>query len=317
MHARWLIGIVVAGVAALSSHREPPAGKPNPAPADPAGEARKLPDELKALNTASHTMYAGARARELAAIPVVIIVSGDELVLRKNGKRTAVTTTPAEYHALKSVAHTTLALFGHLSEEPGRPLNEERRTSLKEYRVLVAAAGPVVEKFGFDADTLARQKRLLARAEALADQVLRDGKVSAEDLTKFCRASRADVVANGTAAVRAQLRATHKQVMEWKRGMTDEEWAALTVIVPGVQTARAENASVQYFARLLGETSGEGRRVVYAEALWDEEKALNLLGTLRLDGKLSEAVFGDRFRMYRDFLADGARAAIDDILAPE
>ncbi|OWK39211.1 hypothetical protein FRUB_06293 [Fimbriiglobus ruber] len=117
--------------------------------------------------------------------------------------------------------------------------------------------------------------------------------------------------------MRVQLRATHKQVMEWKKDMTAEEWAALTVIVPGSQTARSENATVQYFARLFGESTGEGRRVVYAESLWDEEKALRLLGTMRLDGKLAEAVFGDRFRMYRDFLADGARAAIDDILAPE
>ena len=115
--------------------------------------------------------------------------------------------------------------------------------------------------------------------------------------------------------MRAQLRATHNQVMAWKKDMTAEEWAALTVIVPGVQTARAENAAVQYFARLFGESNGEGRRVVYAESLYDEEKAINLLGTLRLDGKLAESVFGDRFRMYRDFLADGARTAIDDILA--
>ena len=124
-------------------------------------------------------------------------------------------------------------------------------------------------------------------------------------------------MANGTGAVRAQLKATHKQVMEWKKDMTAKEWTALTVIVPGVQTARAENAAVQFFARLFGETAGEGRRVVYAESLRDEEKALDLLGTLRLDGKLAEAVFGDKFRMYRDFLADGVRAAIDEILAPE
>jgi hypothetical protein len=53
----------------------------------------------------------------------------------------------------------------------------------------------------------------------------------------------------------------------------------------------------------------EGRQVVY------EEKALNLLGTLRLDSKLSVAVFKDPFRMYRDLLADVARPAIDEILA--
>ena len=96
--------------------------------------------------------------------------------------------------------------------------------------------------------------------------------------------------------------------------MSPEEWASLTVIVQGNQTPRVENAAVQYFARLFGE-KGEGRRVVYAESLWDEEKALNLLGTLRLDGKLSVAVFDDKYRMYRDILADSARAAIDEILA--
>lgn len=316
MSARWLTGLVVVGSAALGSHGEPPAGQPKLPAGDQAAAVRKLPTEFDTLNTASRNMYAGARARELAAIPVVIFVSGDDLVLRKNGTRTVVTVAPAEYHALKSVAHTVLALYAHLADEPGKPLGEDRLKSLKEYEALLTAAGPAVESFGIDADTLARQKQLLARAERLTARVLHDGQVSAADLTTFCRASRPDVLANGAEAVRAQLRATHRQVMEWKKDMSPEEWAAVTVIVPGVPTARAENAAVQYFSRLFGETSGEGRRVVYAESVYDEAKALNLLGTLRLDGKLAEAVFGDRFRMYRDFLADGARTAIDDILAP-
>jgi hypothetical protein len=102
--------------------------------------------------------------------------------------------------------------------------------------------------------------------------------------------------------------------MAWKKDLTAEEWGSLTVIVQGMQPPRVDNAAVQYFARLLGEPHGEGRRVVYAEGLGDEEKALNLLGTLRLDGKLAVAVFNDPVRMYRDLLADAARSAIDDIL---
>ena len=145
--------------------------------------------------------------------------------------------------------------------------------------------------------------------------MLKDGQVSANDLAKYCRASRPDVLANVAAAAKVQLSATHRQVMAWKKDMTAREWASLAVIVEGMQTPLAENAAVQYFARLFGETSGEGRRVVYAEALWDEDKAMNLLGTLRLDGKLSVAVFNDHFRMYRDLLADAARQAIDDLLA--
>jgi hypothetical protein len=283
--------------------------------AEQPADLKKFPTELDALNVASRNMYAMARTQELSTMAVVIFVTGDDLVLRKNGKRIVATVIPPEYHSLKAVSHTTLALSAHLLSEPGRPLGDERLKGLKEYKTLLTAAGAAVEKLGFDPDTLARQKRILAHALEFTSKVLEDGKVSAEDLIKFCRASRADVLANGAAAAKTQLLGTHKQVMAWKQDMTAEEWSTLTVIVSGSQTPRVGNAAVQYFSRLLGETNGEGRRIVYAESLWDEEKATNLLGTLRLDGKLSVAVFGDPTRLYRDFLADGARAAIDDILA--
>lgn len=314
MRGSWIIGMMVVGLLVFSSHGESPEKKSNSPAAEQPADARTVPAELDTLNIASRKMYADARKLELSTIPVVIIVSGDDLVLRKNGKRTAVTVIPAEYHTLKCVAHTTLALFTHLSFEPGKPLADERLKTLTEYQALLTAAKPVVEKFGFDPDSLARQKRIIDRAQEFIAKVLQDGKVSADDLAKFCRASRADILANGAGAAKAQLVAIHKQVMVWQKDMTPQEWASLTVIVCGAQTPRVENAAVQYFARLLGET-GEGRRIVYAESLWDEEKAVNLLGTLRLDGKLSVAVFGDPFRMYRDFLADGARIAIDDIFA--
>jgi hypothetical protein len=315
MRGRWLIGAVAVGLLAVWSHGQPPGEGAKPANARPAAVRKGIPQELDALNIASRKLYAGGRSLELSTIPAVIIVSGDELILRKNGQRTAVSVIPDEYHALKCVAHSTLALFGHLSHEPGKPLGEERLKALKEYRELLAAAAPAVANCGFDADTLARQKRLTDRGLAFIDQVLKDGQVSPEGLTKYCRASRPDVMANCAAAARAQLQATHRQVMSWKKEMTAEEWDKLTVIVQGAQTPRKENAAVQYFARLFGESSGEGRRVVYAEGLWDEDKALNLLGTLRLDGKLSVAVFNDPFRMYRDILADVARDALDEIFA--
>jgi hypothetical protein len=259
-------------------------------------------------------MYADARKQVISTVPVVIIVSGDDLILRKNDTRTVATVIPAEYHILKCVAHTTVALFAHLTAKTDKPLGEEHLKTLTEYQTLMTAAALAVEKCGFDPDMLARQKRILTRSQEFTAKVIKDAMVSSDELVKFCRSSRADILANGAAAAKAQVQATHKQVMAWKKDMTAEEWAALTVIVSGAQTPRAENAAVQYFARLFGESNGEGRRIVYAESLWDEEKAINLLGTLRLDGKLSVAVFADPNRMYRDFLADGARTAIDDIL---
>jgi hypothetical protein len=316
MRMRLFLGTLAFGFLVLCVRGQTPDDKSKPGDAGQSAVTQNtVPEELQALNRATRKMYAGGRARELATIPIVIIVSGDDLILRKNGKRVVATVIPREYHALKCIAHSMLGLFTHLAHEPGKPLDEERIKTLKEYRDLLVAAGPAARTCGFDADTLARQERIIARGLAFIDAVLKDGQVSADDLAKYCRASRPDVLANAAAAARAQLVATHRQVMAWKKDMTAEEWSALTVIVQGMQTPRAENAAVQYFARLFGETNGEGRRIVYAEALWDEEQAMNLLGTLRLDGKLSIAVFGDPFRMYRDLLADVARPIIDEILA--
>lgn len=317
MRMKSSLGVLAVGFLVLCLRGQTPVYQPRPgAEAQPVVTKQTVPPELEALNGATRKLYARGRALELSTVPAVIIVSGDDLILRKKGRRIVATVIPREYHALKCIAHSVLGLFAHLSYEPGKPLGEERTKMLQEYRATLAAAEPAAQACGFDPETLARQKRILSRSLAFTDAVLKAGRVSAEDLVKFCRESRPDVLANAAAAARAQLAATHHQVMGWQKEMTAEEWNSLTVIVQGGQTPRVENAAVQYFARLFGETRGEGRRVVYAEGLWDEEKALNLLGTLRLDGKLSVAVFNDRFRMYRDLLADAARSTIDDILAP-
>ncbi len=73
----------------------------------------------------------------------------------------------------------------------------------------------------------------------------------------------------------------------------------------GSQMPRKDNLAVQYFARLLGET-GEGRRIIYAEAIFDEHRALNLLGTHLLDREIAASFFDDPLRMNRDLLGDAA-----------
>ena len=57
--------------------------------------------------------------------------------------------------------------------------------------------------------------------------------------------------------------------------------------------------------RLLGE-KGEGERILYAEALFDESRALNLLGSYQLDTVIGSDFFEDPVSMHRDLLADGA-----------
>jgi hypothetical protein len=82
----------------------------------------------------------------------------------------------------------------------------------------------------------------------------------------------------------------------------------------GSQLPRKDNLAVQYFARLLGE-KGEGKRIVYAEAIFDEAKALALLGTRRIDTRIGEDFFDDPLRMHRDLLGDAGKARLDELFA--
>jgi hypothetical protein len=58
----------------------------------------------------------------------------------------------------------------------------------------------------------------------------------------------------------------------------------------------------------------EGRRIVVAESLWEEPKAMDLYGTHLLDGSIGQAFFGDPMRMHRDLLADAAKDYLAKLL---
>src|SRR5689334_9776206 len=83
-HRGWVIGffagvLVSAAAVGLTRLR---------AEAPPKSE---VPRELVALNGAGHEMYLASRKRELAAVPAVVFVSGNDLVLRRGDERLVAT----------------------------------------------------------------------------------------------------------------------------------------------------------------------------------------------------------------------------------
>jgi hypothetical protein len=132
-------------------------------------------------------------------------------------------------------------------------------------------------------------------------------------LLAFTRDMTPLVMENVTEATRAELDATHAQVSAWRRELSPQEWDRLHVVIIGPHMPRENLVVTQYFLRLLHEPS-EGRRVVYAESLWEEPQALDLLGTHLLDGSVGEAFFGDYMRMHRDLLGDAAKQYLPRLL---
>jgi hypothetical protein len=117
-------------------------------------------------------------------------------------------------------------------------------------------------------------------------------------------------------ATRLQLAALDAQVELAVRRMSERERAALQVVVTGDHQARERSLVLQYFQKRLGEHAGTEDRVSYAEGVSDEQQALALVGTRRLDRAIALAFFGDPKRLQRDVLGDSAHALLSSLELP-
>jgi hypothetical protein len=342
--------VVIGAIVSLVSI----AAAPGPAMAQAVPAATTVPnDPLLTLNDASRVFYTQAKATALEHHGPVIIVVGDDLVLRKGNARTQVRIIPDAYHTLKAIAHVPMAIdvalaahdnkkpfhnteeefvaelldmTSQLEQDRNRPnsvragkssnpaaLPDDFIQELRDYRALLPAAEARITAAWLDLEDQARQKAILGACGAFIDAVIARKQCAPDERTAFTRRMNPLVMANAAAAARAALDSIDHQVGEWRKQMKPEEWHRVTVLVIGRQLPRKDNLAIQYFGRLLGE-SGDGKRIIYAEGLGDEPRALDLLATHLVDKQIATDFFNDSERMNRDLLSDAARSYLPLLL---
>jgi hypothetical protein len=267
---------------------------------------------LTALNDAFRAAYADAKTRVLASSSPTLIVSGDNFALLREGRRVEANVGTPIYDPVKTIAHIPLAIYVTLTPGDGA-LGDDRLTTLAGLRKLIPPAEASLDTLKLSAATLARQKRIVAESLAFLDDVAGRRTFARSSLLAFTRGMAPLVMENVTEATHAQLDATHAQVLAWRRELSPQEWDRLHVLIIGPHMPRENLVVMQYFLRLLHEPA-EGRRVVYAESLWGEPQALDLLGTHLLDGSVGDAFFGDYMRMHSDLLGEAAALYLPRLL---
>jgi hypothetical protein len=267
---------------------------------------------LTALNNAFRAAYADAKVRVLAASGPTLFVSGDNFILLRNWRRTEANVAVPIYDIVKTIAHIPLAIYVILTPGAGA-IDSDRLKTLAGLRELIPPAESSLASLKLSSATLDRQKQITAGCLAFIDDVAGKRKFDRSSLMEFTRGMAPLVMENVAEATRAQLDATHAQISSWRHELSPQEWGRLQVLIVGPHMPREDLVVTQYFLRLLHEPS-EGGRVVYAESLWEEQKALDLLSTHLLDGSAGEAFFGDYMRMHRDLLGDAAKQYLSRLL---
>jgi hypothetical protein len=266
-------------------------------------------DPMTAFNDASRAIYWRAKQAALSRTGPLIVVEGDKLVFKRGGNRIETHVTPDVFHFLKGVAHIPLALdvmFASIPDEADGRLDDDMVAQLRTYRALIEVVRNQVLRRDLPKEQAERQAAIIDASLGIVEPVLATRTCRSAERIAFARRMAPLVLANVTDATRAQLDAVHRQLGQWRQGLSAAEWERLTVVVMGHQLPRQGNVFTQYFARLLGE-AGEGNRIVYAESLLEEQTALDLLATRLVDTKIGYDFFDDSTRMYRDLLGDAAR----------
>ena len=278
-------------------------------PATPAAQ-------LAAVDDFFLTAYGRAVRDVLGDGPPAFLVLPDRLVLYRRGARQEWPLIPPLFDALKAVAHVTLGVFAILSPSDGGPLGADGISALQRYQGLIVTARAAIQQVGFSQAQRERQEEILAATQALIERALADGRMSAADLTAFCRRVRPLVDANIREVVRAYLDELNRRMAVALPQLDAAERTDYLVIVTGVHQARIDNAAMQYFNRLMHDPAVIAQRLMYAENVFDEPGALHLLGIHLMARRVGSAYFDDRYCMNRDLFAPAAAAYVPTMQMP-
>jgi hypothetical protein len=268
-------------------------------------------DASAKLNQQFRASYAAARADVLRVTYPVLLYDGSKLVLLAGPeKRLEGKPVPALYHRLKSLAHLPFTVYLELREVDGE-LSEARLVRLVALRKLISDVEKELPTYEFGTHEPARQQRIVTRTAALIDGVIDGRRSTRAALEVFAKELGPDMYANTLAAAAVELGHHHDEIRGWLAELDEAERSRLRVVVCGSQMPRSGHRIVQLTAAIL-DVKGEGERIVYAEAIYEEQRALNLLGTHRLDAESAAAFFDDETKLDRDILADGAARYVRD-----
>ena len=222
-----------------------------------------------------------------------------------------------EYHLLKSIDHLPLALFVLQSNWKEGRIEDANLKKINAYKDIIAEVNKNLKKTIFNARLLKQQEDIINYSLNYLNTLVSNKVYVKSERDKFARTISTLLLNNSEEAARLELSNLHSQVSAWKLEMDTNAFKNLYVVIGSSHQARFRETTVQYFEKVLNEKIGSTalneNHIVYAESVYDEKACLSILARHIIDQEIGLAFFGDKFRMQRDLLSDGAANYINEI----
>jgi hypothetical protein len=284
-----------------------------------AGPPPMPPGPLGNFDTAFLETYISRMKALTSEHPIYVEISGNNLILHRDGQQESVRVLPDIYQALKDVAHVPFATYLELAPlaSADMPLTAAQISRLKDLDAKIVAARNALGDGHFSEVQLIRQKKMIDNSLNLLRATENAKEIDHSTLNNFARGEETLMMENSNDAACYQIEEMHSQMLRWKRTVTVEEWNHLIAINKSGHQPRYRNAATQYFSWLFNAPDapkwvypGESDRVIYAESVPKTQDTGDELMSILIDADASVAFFGNRWRLSEDVLSDGAARCI-------
>lgn len=264
------------------------------------------------VNIEFRNFYAGALKEKRKNFGPVIVCSGGDMILFRNGSCSIVNLIPEKYSFIKTIAHVPLAVYVALDHHCQEKLTEPLLNSLLSFKQKYQEAEKKTNHWILKKGSREKLNSMLSDSSKFIDKVISAKTVTRKELDEFARSMSERIYESANEAVSYELGRTDNQIAQWKKTMSSSEWDKLKVVVVSPHMPRQQNRQMLYFLKLLNEKE-EGNRVIYMDGDPEqEEKALNLIAVHELDRDIAVSFFKDPWRMHRDLLGDAGKKFIKE-----
>lgn len=248
----------------------------------------------------------------------VIIMAHEEVMLFFKGEQETINIIPKLYHQLKGIGHVSFGVYVTLADNGFGELRDDIRENLEQQKNLIEQALSFLDVEPLPMKYMPTHRKMLETALEIINDVLASGFVNEGHIHEYGRKSSPWYLEGAAIAAQLEIDNLHEAVMKWKEKMGEENWERVHVVVCAAHQGRYQEATLQYFHRLLGEEEGlaaeKENRVVYAEHIKEPKAAMDLLARHMVDQRASIDLFGSCTRLQRDLMSDGAREYLEVLL---
>lgn len=276
--------------------------------------------DVLALNVAMFGYYDRAlklyQRNLMAQHPVILALfsgSGGDLTLyRPNMAPLRAPSVPIVYQILKSVSHSSMALFQIVGPYLDNPGDQSWRALMEVDRIQHQLALQALPRLDMEPSWRDNVRIVLSNNLAFIDGSLARSAISYEELSQFARKQAPYLAKNVAWAAQTQVAHWMGVLEQWKQ-LLGADWGKTYGVSNSLYVTRQNNVLFSVLAQYFGRDAMNSRLLLFetTEFTSSPEAMLTLLTRVVADRSVGAAFFGNYYLMDYELMGGDARDAIE------